>query len=152
MVSTQIVTLNRLLKQATSFRRNAGDIEGQGAGLHMMQTRMKVIKMLLVVIATFIICWTPDEVNFFIANLTPMKYEYFETKNYHIFVSLAFLNSCVNPFIFVASNSQFREALFRLLRLNKRNTSEPDTRPSADMCKVSAPEPETRLSMDIINA
>ncbi|XP_071848607.1 G-protein coupled receptor 15-like [Apostichopus japonicus] len=140
MITTQVINIKRLTRQANAFARNATltSFDQDGANRQMLETRMKVIRMLLVVITMFIICWTPDEINFFLANLTLLKFEYFETKQYDIFVPLAFMNSWVHPFIYIASNSQFRAALLHLLRRVARNLARPEVPPSVDLVDVTS--------------
>lgn len=119
MITTQLITIDRLLKQAkltkgartTTINQTKGDL----ANSQMMRTRRKVLKMLFVVIVTFIICWTPDQVAFLLFNFNYFKaVDFLGTDLYHILVSVAFVNSCANPFIYAASNSQFRASFRRI--------------------------------------
>ena len=70
-----------------------------------------VLQMLLIVVITFIICWTPDQFGFFIFNLGIVPVDHLFSPLYRCFVILAFANSCVNPFIYAARMPKFRKAL-----------------------------------------
>ncbi|XP_780985.1 D(2) dopamine receptor A-like [Strongylocentrotus purpuratus] len=73
-----------------------------------------VLQMLLIVVITFIICWTPDQFGFLVFNLGIVPFTHLFSPLYRCFVILAFANSCVNPFIYAAGMPKFRRALMDL--------------------------------------
>ena len=70
-----------------------------------------VLQMLLIVVITFIICWTPDQFGFLVFNLGIVPATHLFSPLYRGFLILAFANSCVNPFIYAARMPKFRKAL-----------------------------------------
>ena len=63
-----------------------------------LRGRKNTIKTLLFVSVSFVVCWTINQMYFFLYNL---GYNVsFTTDFYHTAVVLVFLNSCVNPFIY----------------------------------------------------
>lgn len=122
MVSTQVITINRLRQQAKPIvgAENAGPGNKQRANAFMLKARKKVIQMLFLVILTFITCWTPDQVAFLVFNLGYVEPQYLGGNLYRMFIALAFTNSCANPLIYTMSNPQFRDALRQLLNVQKK--------------------------------
>ena len=66
----------------------------------------------LMVCCGYVVCWTPVEFMFFLGYVGyPVD---FTSWYYHFAVVLAFTNSCVNPFIYTAKYSEFKQAVGRL--------------------------------------
>lgn len=72
--------------------------------------------MVMVVAAAFAFSWTPY---FLVSMVTQFGSNYLEKQNYFFTMLsinlLAFLNSCVNPFIYAAMSSRFRAGFRRIL-------------------------------------
>ncbi|CAN7941379.1 unnamed protein product [Ixodes pacificus] len=72
--------------------------------------------MVMVVAAAFALSWTPY---FLVSMVTQFGTNYLERQNYFFTMLsinlLAFLNSCVNPFIYAAMSSRFRAGFRRIL-------------------------------------
>ncbi|XP_072032170.1 galanin receptor 2a-like [Amphiura filiformis] len=77
----------------------------------LLQARQRVIYMLLSVIISFIICWSPDQFAFLAFNLGLVPFEYLYGNLYRAFVVLAFANSCLNPILYALTNKNFRQAI-----------------------------------------
>ena len=75
----------------------------------MSKARRNVIKTLFIVCLCFIACWTWNQVFFLLYNT---GYEVnFSSGFYHFTVYAAFINSCVNPFIYIVQLTSFRNAM-----------------------------------------
>ena len=75
----------------------------------MYKARRNVIKTLFTVSLCFVACWTWNQVFFLLYNL---DYDVsFTSGFYHFTVYAAFINSCVNPFIYIAQLTTFRNAV-----------------------------------------
>ncbi|KOC60735.1 Neuropeptide Y receptor, partial [Habropoda laboriosa] len=77
--------------------------------VNLMRNKMRVIKMFLIVVALFAICWLPLQTYYFLQFLYP-EINVYEYINYIWFFcdSLAMSNSCCNPFIYGIYNEKFR--------------------------------------------
>ncbi|XP_006814813.1 galanin receptor 2b-like [Saccoglossus kowalevskii] len=83
----------------------------------MGRARKNVTKTMLIVSVTFIICWSPMSISFFVYNLGgPLDYDAFY---YWIMVVMVFFNMCINPFIYAIKYKQFRDGVRTVFRCNK---------------------------------
>nr|AQT03384.1 G protein coupled receptor [Perinereis aibuhitensis] len=85
----------------------------------MLRVRKSLIKTMLMVSIVFVICWIGDQVYFFLFNIRVIK-DLQQTLT-TIVVSLAFLNCCINPFIYTCQYNDFQEATRRLLKIKKES-------------------------------
>ncbi|KAM3923174.1 C3a anaphylatoxin chemotactic receptor-like [Leptodactylus fuscus] len=89
------------------------------------QRSQRPYRIITAVILCFFICWSP----YYICPLTP---NYFGAFQFHvinsIIVTLACLNSCINPIIYVFMGQDFRQSFFRSIpaRVEKALTEHPD--------------------------
>jgi hypothetical protein len=81
---------------------------------HMKRARLNVIKMLLMVAISFIMCWSPNQVIFAMYN-SGIDID-FNGSFYHFTVIMVFLNCCINPFIYAFRFDQFKKELFKQCR------------------------------------
>ncbi|XP_038049912.1 galanin receptor 2b-like [Patiria miniata] len=79
----------------------------------LLRARRNVFKTLVMVFATFLVCWTPNQVIFFMFNFGWSLD--FSGAIYIISVSLVAINSCVNPFIYAFKYKQFRRGFQSLI-------------------------------------
>ncbi|XP_023228103.1 QRFP-like peptide receptor [Centruroides sculpturatus] len=89
----------------------------QGSLRRQEAYRRKVAKMVIIVVIAFAISWTPY---FLVAIITQYQPVNFLERENFFFTMLcinlfAFLNSCVNPFIYAAMSSRFRSGFRRIL-------------------------------------
>ncbi|XP_038050823.1 galanin receptor type 2-like [Patiria miniata] len=101
--------------------------EGQGESL--MRARRNTFKTLIIVCVAFTVCWTPNEVIFFLFNLGVAVD--FTSVVYIVSVAFVASNSCLNPFIYAIKYKQFRKAL-RTLFGRSGETLQPVTSVSKD--------------------
>ncbi|XP_006824535.1 galanin receptor 2b-like [Saccoglossus kowalevskii] len=78
----------------------------------MLRARNNVLKILLLVVLAYVICWSPNQFLFLKYNLTS-EYD-FQSVFYHFTVLLAFCNLCVNPVIYALKYKKFRKPLKRM--------------------------------------
>ena len=87
-------------------------------GNHKMKiekSERKILKTLFVVSVSFFICWVGKQVLFFILVFVPELKKYVFTVNNFV-ISMAFLNSVINPFIYVITLKEYRHKLFEKIR------------------------------------
>ncbi|XP_070557332.1 galanin receptor 2a-like [Ptychodera flava] len=84
--------------------------DGQNVqSLEILEARRRLVKVLATVVVTFTICWTPNQVLYLAYSFG--SHVDFTSWYYHLTVLLAFMNSCVNPFIYAFKSEKYREAL-----------------------------------------
>ncbi|XP_038076837.1 allatostatin-A receptor-like [Patiria miniata] len=118
MVVSHYFAVRGLKRQAQSLL--ARNKSKTSPAFSLLQSRGRVIRMVLIVVVTFIICWAPDQIGFLILNFGGLSPEYFSSLTYRAFTVLAFLNSCINPAIYIGLNKNFRAAVGQLLPCIKR--------------------------------
>uniref|UniRef100_A0A670JC98 Complement C3a receptor 1 n=1 Tax=Podarcis muralis TaxID=64176 RepID=A0A670JC98_PODMU len=75
------------------------------------KSRVKALRVILLVIATFFLCWAPYHVIgvlYLLANPSTALYETLALWN-HVSTALAYANSCINPLLYVFVGKKFRE-------------------------------------------
>ncbi|XP_072025060.1 allatostatin-A receptor-like [Amphiura filiformis] len=113
MCATHVATILTLRKNAHELRLRSDTDSSEYA---LLQAKQKVIEMLFIVVVTFIVCWTPDQVGHFGYTVGFVPYRFLYSTSYRCFVLLAFFNSCANPIIYAFKNGKFRNALRDLFR------------------------------------
>ena len=108
MVPAHILTVRTLQMRRKSLA--SGDKHDK----KLLIAQRRVMEMLFIVVITFIICWTPDQFGFLVFNLGAVDFTHLYSPLYRAFVVLAFVNSCANPFIYAARNTNFRKAIKEL--------------------------------------
>ncbi len=85
----------------------------------LLRARRNTFKMLLIVFITFLICWTPNELIFFMFNVGWLDLEFNEWY-YLLSVAMVATNCCANPVIYAFKYRQFRSGLMELGFLCRR--------------------------------
>ncbi|XP_054750118.2 allatostatin-A receptor-like [Lytechinus pictus] len=110
---TQILIAKKLYREAQHFSKilTEGSANACKPSIHL-KARTRVLKMMLIVIVVFIICWAPSQIAYFCAKMRfGTARNYIWSPLHRFFQNLAYFNSCVNPFIYTARNPRFRKAL-----------------------------------------
>ncbi len=132
MISANIATVQELKSQAKTL--SARNESRDGPAFSLLRTRKKVIEMLAIVVISFTVCWTPDQVCYFLYNIGALPKHFLFGSVYRLLVLLAFCNSCGNPFIYAAKNKKFRsgfQAMLPSFRSNKVGPVLPESGPSS---------------------
>ncbi|ELT91928.1 hypothetical protein CAPTEDRAFT_216456 [Capitella teleta] len=82
----------------------------------MARARSNIIKTLILVTVSFILCWTWNQVFYLLFNMGLINADFTSTF-YHFTVVMVFCNCCMNPFIYMAKYEQFQRATKSLLRI-----------------------------------
>ena len=82
-------------------------IHAKGQGISKKKTRITF--MVIAVVASFVICWTPLQIMLFLQHV--VKIEFTEVHATLLILSncIAYLNACVNPIIYGFANESFRK-------------------------------------------
>ncbi|XP_064412075.1 mu-type opioid receptor [Latimeria chalumnae] len=68
----------------------------------------RITRMVLVVVAVFIICWTPIHIYVIIKALIAVPPSLFQTITWHICIALGYTNSCLNPVLYAFLDENFK--------------------------------------------
>ena len=102
MIIVNIATIRILKHQAKTFSNSLNNTKNSA--------HRQILKILLIVVITFIICWSPDQFCYFAFNVGILPVEYLFSPLYTVFGLMAFANSCANPCIYAFKNKHFRKA------------------------------------------
>ena len=110
-----------LTENITEIDNSTADINGgatsnsaKDRGRDMFQlARRNTIKTLLIIGACFIICWSQNQVAYFMYNCG--FYVDFNSIYFQVGILMVFLNCTVNPFIYLIKYRDYQEALKRCL-------------------------------------
>ncbi|XP_041478028.1 nociceptin receptor-like [Lytechinus variegatus] len=88
------------------------------------KTMRRMTRTVLIVVIVFIICWSPDQICFFLFNLK-LYPTYLYSDIYRVLVCLGFVNSCSNPLIYSVRNKKFRTELSHFLCISPSDSKLP---------------------------
>ncbi|XP_054756946.2 allatostatin-A receptor-like [Lytechinus pictus] len=115
MLGTQAITAHALYRQALFFGKGGVESGARSTSSYrLLKAKNRVIKLLLIVIIIFIVCWGPNSIGYFLFNVGVIDYTYLYGDLNRILTLLAFCNSCANPFIYTIQYPQFRVAIKEL--------------------------------------
>ncbi|XP_038045108.1 cholecystokinin receptor type A-like [Patiria miniata] len=114
MLVANIITVRTLKSQARALLQR--DQSRFSPAYSLLEARRRVIETLFIVIITFIVCWTPDQIGFYIYHFGGVPDTYLGEPLYRFMVLLAFANSCANPIIYAFKNKHFRHGFMNMVR------------------------------------
>src|SRR6218665_3956619 len=88
-----------------------------------MKTQMNIIKTFLISSVCYVFCWSPTRVSYFLYNVRVIKSLAPETR--YVTVFIAYLNVCLNPFIYAAKLHPVKKYLRQIL-YKRRSTESVD--------------------------
>nr|DBA26874.1 TPA: hypothetical protein GDO54_011078 [Pyxicephalus adspersus] len=68
----------------------------------------RITRMVLVVVAVFIVCWTPIHIYVIIKALINIPSSLFQTVTWHVCIALGYTNSCLNPVLYAFLDENFK--------------------------------------------
>nr|XP_032626717.1 mu-type opioid receptor isoform X2 [Chelonoidis abingdonii] len=68
----------------------------------------RITRMVLVVVAVFIVCWTPIHIYVIIKALINIPETTFQTVSWHFCIALGYTNSCLNPVLYAFLDENFK--------------------------------------------
>ncbi|KAG8177128.1 hypothetical protein JTE90_012011 [Oedothorax gibbosus] len=85
--------------------------------IESVNSKRKIVKMMIVVVVIFAVCWLPYHVYFLVAHHLPhITNEAYVQPTYLTIYWLAMSNACYNPFIYCWMNSRFRQGFKSIFR------------------------------------
>ncbi|KAK2718910.1 galanin receptor 2b-like isoform X2 [Artemia franciscana] len=119
-LSLSVRSSDNLLRTSDTKNGNRSCRPSQKSGYNARSARKQVIKMLILVIALFLLCWGPR----LIFNvIVKSGLEAYTKTVYYLRVTvylLPFIHSCLNPVIYTLMSSNFRRVMLRTCRRRKR--------------------------------
>ena len=114
-VYTRMVIKLRSRIQPTISNESSRSSHQPKSGNSMDRARKNTLKTLIMVVCSFILCWSWNQIYFLIFNLGVGNID-FSGIFYSFTVVMIYLNCCLNPFIYVAKYEEFQKATWRLFR------------------------------------
>ncbi|XP_006822123.1 allatostatin-A receptor-like [Saccoglossus kowalevskii] len=118
-----IVAYSRIV---ASLKKQSQSLNGQMTGVRrgncsqsILHARENVVKMLMLVVVVFIVCWAPDQC-FYLAYNLGLSSNYVSSTLGEFLVLLAYCNSCINPIIYALKNKQFQRGFHVVFSTKKR--------------------------------
>ncbi|XP_027310181.2 mu-type opioid receptor isoform X1 [Anas platyrhynchos] len=68
----------------------------------------RITRMVLVVVAVFIVCWTPIHIYVIVKALVNIPETTFQTVSWHFCIALGYTNSCLNPVLYAFLDENFK--------------------------------------------
>lgn len=93
-----------LTKLDDNLKRSFGDGRQQ---LKVMEKKKKTVRIVFVVSVAFFVCWTPNNVMYFLFQYGGMDIAW-DSDLYQAGIVLGFFNSCINPFLYAFQSQDFR--------------------------------------------
>ena len=116
MVAANAATVRTLRRQARALLSGPGGSRNSPA-YSQLRARQRVIETIRLVVVVFLVCWTPDQIGFFVYHMGQLPDSYLGWASYRLMVLLAFANSCANPIVYAFKNPSFRHSLLAMLGL-----------------------------------
>uniref|UniRef100_A0A8C5LHI8 Mu-type opioid receptor n=1 Tax=Jaculus jaculus TaxID=51337 RepID=A0A8C5LHI8_JACJA len=108
----------------------------------------RITRMVLVVVAVFIVCWTPIHIYVIVKALITIPETTFQTVSWHFCIALGYTNSCLNPVLYAFLDENFKRC-FREFCIPTASTIEQQN--SARIRQNTRDHPSTANTVDRTN-
>lgn len=98
----------------------------------------RITRMVLVVVAVFIVCWTPIHIYVIIKALITIPETTFQTVSWHFCIALGYTNSCLNPVLYAFLDENFKRC-FREFCIPTSSTIEQHTSLMLELSSLLGP-------------
>jgi hypothetical protein len=105
-------------RQAMAVNAGPGAASGKATNLgntSSQRAQMSVIKTMLTVTVVFVVCWLPNTIYYLLTVVTTL----WNLQIYYVTIFIAFLNICLNPFVYAGQHDLVRTRLRRFLLTGK---------------------------------
>ena len=101
MVVTQFTLVRRLHGEAENFNKESSRTDERNPAFRLRVARNRAIHLVLIIIITFLLSWTPAQLGLLIAQIITVRgNQLLGEHTYWSFVVVAYVNSCANPIIY----------------------------------------------------
>ncbi|XP_011679753.2 gastrin/cholecystokinin type B receptor-like [Strongylocentrotus purpuratus] len=112
MIITQIAMASILHLKSRHLHGPGSQQSGQS---YHIVARNRIIKIMLIVVVVFILCWAPSQITWVIISFQGSAKDYSLSTLRQILNLATFFNSSINPFIYTSQYPKFRSALKDIL-------------------------------------
>jgi len=123
-----VIVMRRQMRVMVGHNVQAGSAQANASQIQSKRIKWNIIKTMLIVTVAFMVCWCPHNIYFMVvedssAEAGALYIGYFPT------VFLAYLNVCMNPFIYATKHEGVKEKLrsLAMCRKFKRHGGEDDS-------------------------
>ncbi|XP_028398113.1 bombesin receptor subtype-3-like [Dendronephthya gigantea] len=106
-IKKRINRLDKTLKTALGDARQR---------VKIMKSKARSIRIVLMVLITFLICWTPNNIMYLLFQYGNVSDVEWSSDYYQFGIILGFSSSCINPFLYAFQSKQFRIHCGKLFR------------------------------------
>ena len=125
LIPTVVMFIAQSLTAFTLHRKSLQLLSGlsqktrSNPSYNLLLAKQAVLKLLVVIILIFVICWGPANVAYLLYNLGILDASYLYGPIDSTFTLLAYFNSCLNPVVYAIRYPKFRVALKELFTCGK---------------------------------
>ncbi|XP_072175544.1 trace amine-associated receptor 7a-like [Diadema setosum] len=116
MLVAQALTALVLHRQSRHRLGESSNFNNSNPSVKYLVARKSALQLLFLVVAVFLISWTPAQTGYLFYNLSILSESYVYSPLSSALVTLAFCNSCANPVIYTIRNPEFRKAIGELFK------------------------------------
>ncbi|EDV28785.1 uncharacterized protein TRIADDRAFT_52024 [Trichoplax adhaerens] len=98
------------IAKKTLFSHKVGGLTQEQSAKYI--ARRRVTTMCFVSSAALVVCWLPNEIYFVMMNFEIIDYSFIV---HGVTKTLVIFNSCINPFIYAATNRAYRRSIFQFI-------------------------------------
>jgi len=109
----RIVVVMRRQMRVMAAHNTEGHAQMNASQMQSKRVKWNITKTMIIVSVAFVICWFPNNIYFVVAtNTAHTGYLY---TGYFFTIFMAYLNTCMNPFIYALKHEGVKERLSRLM-------------------------------------
>jgi len=109
----RIVVVMRRQMRVMAAHNTEGHAQMNASQMQSKRVKWNITKTMIIVSVAFVICWFPNNIYFVVAHNTAQT-DFLYT-GYYFTIFMAYLNTCMNPFIYAMKHEGVKERLSRLM-------------------------------------
>ena len=118
----RIVIVMRRQMRVMAGHNAEGSAQMSASQMQSKRIKWNIIKTMIIVSTTFIICWFPNNIYFMIVDTSAQTSNLYV--GYFFTVFMVYLNTCMNPFIYALKHDGVKQRLARMMTCRKGVTIE----------------------------
>lgn len=106
----------RVKRKHTKLLRRSSTRANRANEQKFFKTNMKAAQTVALIVSCFMVCWMPNTVCSFVIVLCPTCIAHVPLELLQIFLTLTYVNSCINPLLYGLQRRDFRNAFKKILQ------------------------------------